>query len=131
MTAPNRAKRNRWLGWEAKARILENSAEGEPTKPSKPGSVGFVGATLGNSRKTETVLDTFKAKPPASFPTWAEFRATMLNQLFQEQGLLGELGRITAATVRHGENGPQKSGSKVDFRTTAEQPISPAEAAAD
>jgi len=127
MTAPKATKRSRWLGWEPKARILEDSVESGPTKQSKPGSVGFVGATLGNFRKTDTVLDTFKAAPLASFPTWAEFRATMLNHLFQEQGTLGQPGRITATTVRHGENGPQRSGSKVDFRTTTEQPMSPAE----
>jgi len=35
--------------------------------------------------------------------TWAEWKANELNRLFQEQGVTGEPGRITAATVRHGE----------------------------
>ena len=126
-TTFNAAKRSRWMDWNPNARILADSANREPTKPSKPGSVGFVGATPGNSRKIEAVLDTIRGAPPASFPTWAEFKAAMLNRLFREQGTLGQPGRITAATVRHGENGLQKSGSKVDFRTTTEQPMSPAE----
>lgn len=49
--------RSRWLDWKPKARILENSAENEPTKPSKPGSVGFVGATLTNPPKIEAEQD--------------------------------------------------------------------------
>jgi len=34
---------------------------------------------------------------------WCEWKAAALNRLFQEQGVTGQLGRITAATVRHGE----------------------------
>jgi hypothetical protein len=34
---------------------------------------------------------------------WAEWKAAALNRLFQEQGATGKPGRITAATVRHGE----------------------------
>jgi hypothetical protein len=34
---------------------------------------------------------------------WEEWKARSLNRLFLEQGVLGESGRITAATVRDGE----------------------------
>jgi hypothetical protein len=34
---------------------------------------------------------------------WAEWKAATLNRLFQEQGITGQPGRITAATVRNGE----------------------------
>jgi hypothetical protein len=34
---------------------------------------------------------------------WAEWKAKELNRLFQEQGVTGEPGQITAATVRQGE----------------------------
>ena len=34
---------------------------------------------------------------------WCEWQARRLNRLFQEQGVTGKPGRITAATVRHGE----------------------------
>ena len=34
---------------------------------------------------------------------WAEWKAAALNRLFQEQGVTRKPGRITAATVRHGE----------------------------
>jgi hypothetical protein len=33
---------------------------------------------------------------------WAEIKAAALNRLFHEQGVTGQPGRITAATVRHG-----------------------------
>jgi hypothetical protein len=35
--------------------------------------------------------------------SWAEWKADMLNRLFAENGAAGEPGRITAATVAHGE----------------------------
>jgi hypothetical protein len=35
-------------------------------------------------------------------PTWDEWQAQMLNRLFEEQGVLGQPGQVTAATVRHG-----------------------------
>ena len=34
---------------------------------------------------------------------WAEWKAAALNRLFREQGVTGKPGRITAATIRHGE----------------------------
>jgi hypothetical protein len=36
---------------------------------------------------------------------WAEWKATSLNKLFQDQGVTGQPGKITAATVRHCESG--------------------------
>jgi hypothetical protein len=39
---------------------------------------------------------------------WAEWKAKELNRLFQEQGLTGEQSRITAATVRHGEQSDRR-----------------------
>ncbi len=37
--------------------------------------------------------------------SWVEWRAMALNRLFQEQGVTGQPGKITAATVEHGERG--------------------------
>jgi len=34
--------------------------------------------------------------------SWAEWKAAALNRFFQQQGVTGRPGRITAATVRHG-----------------------------
>ncbi len=34
--------------------------------------------------------------------SWTEWKAAMLNRLFLEQGTSGEPGRITAETIRHG-----------------------------
>ena len=56
--------------------------------------------------------------------SWAEWKASALNRLFQEQGVIGQPGRITAATVRHGEAGRKQ----VDSAATNEQPMSRAEA---
>jgi len=33
---------------------------------------------------------------------WAGWKAASLNRLFQEQGVIGQTGRITSATVSHG-----------------------------
>lgn len=52
-TSPNRAKSIWLLAWEPEARILPMSTESEPTKPPKPGSVGFEGGTSSQSSEIE------------------------------------------------------------------------------
>jgi hypothetical protein len=37
---------------------------------------------------------------------WAEWKAANLNRLFRDSGAMGQPGRITAETVRHGERQP-------------------------
>ena len=39
-SAPNTAKRSRWMDWKPKARIMPLPAKDDPTKPSEPGFVG-------------------------------------------------------------------------------------------
>lgn len=55
---------------------------------------------------------------------WAEWKAAALNRLFQEQGVTGQPGRITAATIQHGEAGCKP----VDSIAQLERPMSRAEA---
>jgi len=45
--------------------------------------------------------------------SWAHWKAAALNRLFQEQGTLAQPGRITAATVRHGEPRTIHDGKKL------------------
>jgi hypothetical protein len=62
---------------------------------------------------------------------WAEWRAGALNRLFREQGVTGQPGRITGATVRHGEsNAAYKAGGvfTLDCAATSEPPMLQAEA---
>ena len=40
--------------------------------------------------------------------SWAEWKAQSLNRLCKEQGVTRQPGRITAATVRHGEEAERK-----------------------
>ena len=47
---------------------------------------------------------------------WAEWKAAALNTLFAEQGVTGEPGRITAATVQHGEKSLGKERSTLASR---------------
>jgi hypothetical protein len=198
-SAADPAKRSRWLDWTPKTHISADSAGGAPTKPSIPGSVGFVGATsaeapkicvepepeelarasavlnragvrlmqldgvvtigiwsdldgpeirdalrtLGSGQIPVRYLDTAGVPPQyklrrvegepvpmnvlgemerhpnepwkvrdqtlqgmewRSQPiSWADWKAEALNRLFQNQGVTKRPGRITAATVRHGE----------------------------
>ena len=117
---------SRWMNWRPTDQIIGDSAEVEPTKPSKPGYVGFVGSPLeAIPNIAEAVSESEHGVP------WADWKAAALNRLFQEQGVTGQPGRITAATIRHGEaNRERKSGSvfAVDSATTDEQPMSRAEA---
>ena len=54
---PNPATPSRWMDWKPKARTLAGTAESEPTKPSKLGSVGFEGATSAESPEIEAGPD--------------------------------------------------------------------------
>lgn len=41
MYARSSAKRSRWMDWKPKVLTIEDAAENEPTKPTKPSFVGF------------------------------------------------------------------------------------------
>ena len=49
--------RSRWMDWKPKAQISADRAESEPTKPPKPGSVGFEGGTSAGSSEIEAGQD--------------------------------------------------------------------------
>jgi hypothetical protein len=49
-----------------------------------------------------------EANPPGV--PWCEWKAAALNRLFQEQGVTGQPGRITASTARHGERPIRRVG---------------------
>lgn len=44
--------------------------------------------------------------------SWENWKARALNELFLVQGVVGESGRISAATIRHGESG---AGRRADW----------------
>jgi hypothetical protein len=78
----------------------------------------------------EPVLEGTAPEREARLP-WAEWKAASINRIFREQGVTGQLGRITAETIQHGEaDRERKSGgvSTVDSASTTEQPMSRAEA---
>jgi hypothetical protein len=62
-----------------------------------------------SNRAAEPIQPNSEAQRAAGVPEcedgvlWAEWKAAALNRLFQEQGVTGMPGRITAATVRDGE----------------------------
>jgi hypothetical protein len=93
--------RSTWLDWKPEAPITGKTPRHEPTKPTKPGFVGFVGPTLETLPIIEAAPDLSPDEGKSA--TWAEWKASMLNKLFLEQGVTGQPGKITAATVRHGE----------------------------
>jgi hypothetical protein len=131
-SAPAASKRSQWLDWKPEALISADSPESEPTEPSEPGSVGFAGTPLMKSPE-------LRAEPVAAHVgnanSWSQWKARSLNRLFLDYGRTGEPGRITAATVRHGESrlmpAHNSQRSTVDCATTSEQPMSRAEAPAD
>ena len=87
-TLENPAKTSRWMDWQPKVRVLADSVEGEPTKPSKPGSVGFEGAMPGDSPNIEVLPQRANAAEERQRgESWAAWKAAALNRLFQEQGI--------------------------------------------
>jgi hypothetical protein len=98
------------MDWKPNARVLADSAKSEPTKPSKPGFVGFEGGTSAESPEIKAGPDRAEDKLDEQGVSWAEWKAAALNRLFQEQGVTGKPGRITAATLRHGERNAGGNG---------------------
>ncbi len=101
----------RWLDWRPKEPVTAEPLNPEPTEPSKQGSVGFDGPGLGNPPVIPSELLSDRDDEHELGVPWCEWKAAMLNRLFREQGVTGQPGRITAATVRHGE----ASIRRVDF----------------
>ena len=50
---------------------------------------------------------------------WAEWMASELNRIFWEQGVTGKAGKITAATVQHGERRRRGEASDEDWTSMA------------
>ncbi len=102
--------------------FLKDWANLPPAKP--PVAVGpneQAGST--EPMSAEPMLATALPEREEGVP-WPDWKAAELNRLFQERGATGQPGRITAATVRHGETGRER----VDSPATNEQPMSRAEA---
>lgn len=116
----------RWLDWSPTDRILADLRQTEPTKPSKPGFVGFVASlsappakiACGGPGDADTSSDSGSAPNRVVNPidpevdsaprrervmSWSEWKAGSLNRLFLEQGATAQSSRITAETVRHGQ----------------------------
>ena len=130
MSAEERTRADRrWLDWMPSGPITADSPASKPTKPSKPSSVGFEGAFQGpttvigsgtgaswdtgtslryavedSGKKARSAVDC--ALGQERVMSWSDWKAAALNRLFLEQGIGGQPGRITAETVRHGQQAP-------------------------
>ena len=106
MIPPGRSK---WLDWEPGQQALHispSSAVDAPTKPTEPGPDagfdGFVGATTGESPTFQSPQRSLAAESEGTI-RWSRWKARALNELFREQGVTGQRGKIKADTVEHGE----------------------------
>ena len=116
------ALKSKWLTWTPASRTVDKTANHQATKPTEPGFDGFDGsssAPLAEIGTTPSEPNRFSTPGPCrqksitvavDSPTatergmsWAEWKAAALNQLFLELGRTGQPGRITADTIRHGE----------------------------
>jgi len=113
----------RWLQWRgvSPSRNLEADARCELTKPTEPGFCQFSqfaashsARISGESRSANIDRSEWDATSVAKMPlalnqedppsaSYADWKVKALNLPFQEQGLTGQPGRITTATVLHGQ----------------------------
>jgi hypothetical protein len=87
---------------EVARRALAAIAEAIPPADEWPDSLAELAAEVGQRSGNP------EAARREIWHSWAEWHAAALNRLFLEQGLTGQPGRITAATVRHGERGQRR-----------------------
>ena len=65
MSLTNIPKSNRWMAWQLKVHV-SGAAESEPSKPTKPGSVGFEGAMSGEAEVIRGGAEPLKLAPCGS-----------------------------------------------------------------
>lgn len=92
----NPAFTRRWLAWRPGGRIIEDLARTEPTRSNRKAD---------ESAMPEVDLSSASER----LMSWAEWKAGALNELFLELGTTGHPGRITADTIRHGEQARMKN----------------------
>jgi hypothetical protein len=110
----------------AKWTNIERHSEG-PTTPALAAIQAYSpAASPGSGEPAHEAVASEGPEHERAVPS-AEWKAAALNRLFQEQGLTRQPGRITAATVRHGE----AARDRVDSAATNERPMSRAEALAE
>ena len=85
-----------------KAPIEKNGQSSAPKVSQKCQMGHSFSANERNGQSTETGM------------SWAAWKAHTLNRLFLELGTSGELGRITVATIEHGEQRYQPASSAVE-----------------
>jgi hypothetical protein len=108
----------------AKWTSIERHSEEGPTAPALTALQAYFPAASPGSCEPAYEAVALEGPEHERAVPWAEWKAAALNRLFQEQGITGQPGRITAATVRHGEAGRKR----VDSAASNEQPMSQAEA---
>jgi hypothetical protein len=101
-------------GGRLRLRFPENAASGlqpaiDTLRTSKAEALAIL-SSRDTANFAHTVTPDFMVPPypmvrplKPGYLSWAEWKAAALNRLFQDQGVTGKPGRITAATVRHGE----------------------------
>ena len=98
----------KWANMESQ-RLTGNPPMPTASAPAQADASSVVKESMLDARAASPAAETEQGPDPAVLGiTWAEWKATMLNRLFQEQGVTGQPGRITAETVRHGERRTEK-----------------------
>lgn len=101
----------------------QRHSEGPPTPALTAIQAYFLATSPGSGEPAHEAGASEGPEHERALP-WAEWKAAALNRLFKEQGLTWQPGRITAATLRHGEAGR----TRVDSAASNERPMSRAEA---
>ncbi len=67
--------RSKWLNWQPGSEIIEQAPDAQPTKPSKPGSVGFEGTAqrvfpITGARREQVLAKISRLIEPAGLAEW-------------------------------------------------------------
>jgi pyruvate/2-oxoglutarate dehydrogenase complex dihydrolipoamide acyltransferase (E2) component len=101
------------------ARWVEQGADSEARhdRGEREATVG-VQATPEVATAAPPSPDIRSAEPSTRATPWAEWKAAQLNQVFEQQGVTGRPGRITADTVRRSSNHETANAAKQSTKET-------------
>jgi len=100
------------------ARWVEQKADSEVRQSDEPEAMAGVKSTPEAATAAPPSREIRSGEPIERAVPWAEWKAAQLNQVFEQQGVTGKPGRITADTVRRSNDRDNANEANLNTKET-------------